>query len=685
MIPGHVDELKEHFRLVHNLNTSKAAAQPFLCSECGSLYQRFKSLKRHIESVHPLITENSTNISYDHDAVEQIQNNHPENMLVDDDYLLRITNTIFFKTAPSLDEITKKISKFATDLRKDVSLPETKIKKFLQVTSNLIEDYECYMLNLFREFLKSKSIPLNDTDALKFINDASLDGIFADVASPKDNLAYLSGVAGCAVPNPREQVLGRTRITKTVPAITKLGKRKSVQIVKDIAHYIPLTSILALVMKNPGARKMIAEEAVNDDILCGFKDGQRFKTHPFLTRFPDALRLSLHLDDVEYLNPLGSRKSKKKLTNFSVKIENLHPAINSSSNRIYLTLTVRSRDVKKYGYNNVMKPLIQDLRELESDDGVVVQYGSEKFTMRAVLVHVLGDTLAIHEIFELMGPQSSLFCRMCYATRTALHCGNIGDTFPHRTEESIQGDLNALQSGTKTPSQCGIIRKSALNEVKYFNIAENNTFDPMHDLLEGVVMVVIKCVLNEAVNIHKVITISQVNQIIQHYEYGITESADKPTANFTCEKLKARGHAIPQSASQCWLLLRAFPFMFNQILGFNSNLSSVLRALMKITYYSFSNKLTLNQNNDLENEIECFYKLFKSCFPAINPTNKFHHISHYPYIIRQDGPVVNHSCLRFEAKFKESKSQAKTCNNFINLTNSFAKRLNLAQITNHYS
>lgn len=44
---------------------------------------------------------------------------------------------------------------------------------------------------------------------------------------------------------------------------------------------------------------MISKESVNEHYSFGFKDGQRYKSHTF----PNALRLSLHIDDVEYLNP----------------------------------------------------------------------------------------------------------------------------------------------------------------------------------------------------------------------------------------------------------------------------------------------------------------------------------------------------------------------------------------------
>lgn len=83
------------------------------------------------------------------------------------------------------------------------------------------------------------------------------------------------------------------------------------------------------------------------DCYTSFRDGTRYKDFELLNKYPDTLRLSIHLDDVSYVNPLGSRKNTQKLTMISYAIENMHPATNASPSRVYLALAVRSAYVKK--------------------------------------------------------------------------------------------------------------------------------------------------------------------------------------------------------------------------------------------------------------------------------------------------------------------------------------------------
>lgn len=335
----------------------------------------------------------------------------------------------------------------------------------------------------------------------------------------------------------------------------------------------------------------------------------------------------------------------------------------------------------RYGYKKILRPLVEDLKKLETDDGVKIKLADGTWlTLRAVLCHVLGDTLAMHEIFELMGPGATLFCRACYANRKELRSGKLGDLFPHRTKESVQRDLEAVQQGIMQPRDCGILRECALHELKHFHLAVNNTFDPMHDLLEGVVKLIIKLILNVLVNVQKIITEDELNKIVAEFDYGIVECRDKPSVNFKAAKLKARGSIISQSAAQTWLLLRAFPFMFNQFLQSNPRMIAIISCLLKITYYSFSNKLRNVHIDDLDLQICRFHELFSACFPNTSPINKIHHISHYPEAIRKDGPVALYSCMLFENKFRESKALSKTCGNFNNFTYSLTKRLNLRQV-----
>lgn len=70
-------------------------------------------------------------------------------------------------------------------------------------------------------------------------------------------------------------------------------------------------------------------------------------------------------------------------------------------------MMIKSCHLKTYGYSKVLNLLIEDLILLESEAGVPLQLGSTSMTIRAVLVNVLGDTLAAHDVFGLLSASAN--------------------------------------------------------------------------------------------------------------------------------------------------------------------------------------------------------------------------------------------------------------------------------------
>lgn len=270
------------------------------------------------------------------------------------------------------------------------------------------------------------------------------------------------------IPEPKEIVLKKYKASRKTLASNLSGKKfhqkfscgsrvTKTEVKKEVIHYVSIIETLRLIMSSPEARKMIDEETASPDgILQTYRDGRQFSNHPFLKKFPSAIRLSIHIDDGEYCNPLGSRKGINKLTNLHFKIQNFDSRINSALNRMYLVMMIKASLIKKFGYAKTLQPLLDDLKQLESTEGVSLKIDSEIITIRAVLVNVLGDTLAIHDLFGLLGPSANKFCRMCEITREDIHNGMIGDHFQYRTKEGVETSLSAIQKKEQTSKSCGI-------------------------------------------------------------------------------------------------------------------------------------------------------------------------------------------------------------------------------------
>ena len=55
-----------------------------------------------------------------------------------------------------------------------------------------------------------------------------------------------------------------------------------------------------------------------DGMIADYCDGQAFQQHPLFSRDPCALQIILYYDEVEVVNPLGSKTSKHKVGNKTI-------------------------------------------------------------------------------------------------------------------------------------------------------------------------------------------------------------------------------------------------------------------------------------------------------------------------------------------------------------------------------
>ena len=231
-------------------------------------------------------------------------------------------------------------------MRNDVRIPETKIKCFINEVSKIFANLQKYSIDAIKTFLDEKHIPVSDNATADLINNLYVPNPFASVETFDSTMSFLEYKAKCSLPQPCEILLGKTKMIKKVPLVPKNKKIVSRRLqpnnyvlqswfIKDTAHYISIIDTLKIIMRNPKAREAVRKENPKyNGTIYSYKDAQQFQKHAYFEKYPYALRLSLHLDDVEVLNPLGSRKTNQKVTVFSFKIQNMHPALNACLSRI---------------------------------------------------------------------------------------------------------------------------------------------------------------------------------------------------------------------------------------------------------------------------------------------------------------------------------------------------------------
>jgi len=101
------------------------------------------------------------------------------------------------------------------------------------------------------------------------------------------------------------------------------------------------------------------------------------------------------------------------------------------------------------------------------------------------------------------------------------------------------------------------------------------------------------------------------------------------------------------------------------------NLYLCLRNIVSIIY---SEEIALEWIEELEKENLKFMTNFKKLFPEESVTPKMHYMLHYPDLIRNFGPLIKFSTIKFERKHNYFKKLSQILRNFRNITLSLCNR-----------
>lgn len=107
---------------------------------------------------------------------------------------------------------------------------------------------------------------------------------------------------------------------------------------------------------------------------------------------------------------------------------------NYSLSFIYLAVLCRSEDVRSYGYEKVLEPLLQDLVTLENQDIFVVKLGD---FVKGTIHCVIADNLGAHGIAGFIKSFAGEFiCWFCVAQKSEIQQRHVSSgTFTLRCKE----------------------------------------------------------------------------------------------------------------------------------------------------------------------------------------------------------------------------------------------------------
>ena len=229
---------------------------------------------------------------------------------------------------------------------------------------------------------------------------------------------------------------------------------------KESYQYIPLVKSMSLFLEDQTVIEIL-EESRNrqveskQDIYEDVKDGWLYKSLPYFQQNPDAFVGLIYSDGIEVVNPLGAGKGRFKLLELYWTLADIPKKYRSKVDSIQLGIVVQEKLLRKYGYAQIYKPLIEDMMKLEH--GIELQIPYKRTVKVGFMLHI-GDNLESHYLGGFSPSFSSRdICRVCHLQYNQLQsqihdCTENGPNsywskdeydrivdvlFPHQTTEEI--------------------------------------------------------------------------------------------------------------------------------------------------------------------------------------------------------------------------------------------------------
>ncbi len=310
---------------------------------------------------------------------------------------------------------------------------------------------------------------------------------------------------------------------------------------------------------------------------------------------------------------------------------------------IHVVALFHSQDLKTYGFDDILKPLVDDLKILETQ-GIEVPFSDSP--LLGSVIQVTGDNLGLHGLFGFVESFSAMyFCRFCLTSKVESQSVFTEDDpgMIFRTKEMHAEHCAALQENPMLSSTFGVKKTCLLNTLHFFHTSDNYAVDIMHDLLEGVVQYELKLFFQYLVN-HKYLSLESLSLRIQSFNYGYTERKNRPSGL----KIDDASKDLGLNAIQSRCLVRNAPLIFGDVLERNNCYWNLLLLLIQIVNIVFSPIVTNGMTYYLKHLIKDHHKLFKSLFSEKRLIPKHHFMLHYPRCIRKIGPLLHVWCMRFK-------------------------------------
>ena len=464
------------------------------------------------------------------------------------------------------------------------------------------------------------------------------------------------------------------------PSETLLGEGNDK---RDVFHIVSLKENLAAILSHDGILSDIRSNlqqkrsCPSSDKICDVN----FPLSPSRSGVVD-IPLIFYMDEFEPCNPIGSKRKIHKLSAFYFTIGSLPIHLRTLVKSGFLYGLVYPSHVKKYGYQQILQPLLAELQELHTNHLQITYENGETVSFKVYLHLFAADNLSAHDILEMQKNFNfGKFSRYCLADYDNINTLSDFTMCSIRTHDEYCKQLEQLSTEpTEVKRAYGIVGKCVFHELPNIDVTSLFPNDLLHDHAEGVIPVII-CVSLMNIISNTDLTIDKLNQALSSFKYGQTDSSNKYRATITMNHL--RNLSIPGSGSEKMCLLRLLPFILSAYF-LQSNHVKGVELLLK--YLDISDIITAFT---IETEwLANLHFLIIELFDMVNALNpraikpKFHFLVHYPDLIHKYGPPRSYYTMRFEAIHQYFKQLVGRTKNFVNLTATLTKRFQRRQAYN---
>ncbi|KAI7813834.1 hypothetical protein IRJ41_002408 [Triplophysa rosa] len=534
-------------------------------------------------------------------------------------------------------------------------ISKSAIQKIVEQLHDILDFSKCYALDTIREILAKHNIVTDNNQVVQDITDALFQ---------TNPLFVTTSAQGKFATDYRRNVYFKEQFELIEP-IEYLYDRTQ----KNAYVYVSTAKQLECLL---GHRLFLDKVVFNQESLPGqyksFQDGRYYKENKLLGEKESNIALGLYIDDFEVCNPLGTSRKIHKITAVYWVILNLSSKCRSSLNLINLAVLGKTDDVRLFGYEKFLDPLVKDIKTLEQ---VGIFVPALQQYVKGTVFCVCADNLGAH---GLAGFQESFivdnFCRFCLISHKQLARTEPGD-FKLRSPEQHNSLLKELQNDDQLRSLNGVKKECALSKhLSYFHPITGFPADVLHDFFEGIVPLELSLCLKDLIS-KRFISFEEINSRIKSFPYKNADCVNKPQkipkSSFAKGTIGGNGH-------ENWTLLRLLPLMIGSSIPENDPAWEILMDLKDIVELVVSTKFSDETLCYLESKIAEHRKLLAETFPNFSIRPKHHFVDHYPHLIRCFGPLVDLWTMRFEAKHSFFKKVVHGTHNFKNVLLSLATK-----------